>query len=186
MKFEIHDKGEELINTYKPGTKVYILLGPNKYTETNVRAIHSLLQENKEVVRVYPQDVDVTNFISGSDYFSENEQSYNTEFPFWQVFLTEEEVKEAAEFVKIIKISEENWKKAIGDGTDESLAECELQSCCAIISDIRGLLHRCKKHSGLIKFDIRLLQGLCDNHECPEEINILKTILEKLEVKWGS
>ncbi len=188
MEFKATLKTEELLKKFKTGTVVYLLIGPNEYQKTQVSKIEAFLIDSEQdgFCHVIPQRVQIQHMVFHYDYFKEYENCFETScFYRNMLFFTEDEVKTASEFVKVSNISDEDWDKAVGNReTDEDFEECELQSCCSVISDIRDLFLKCRKFSGLIRFDIKRLSILLDHHESEEEHVILKKILDQLGLNW--
>lgn len=80
-------------------------------------------------------------------------------------------------------LTDEDWKKAIGNRDDfESLENCELSCCCAVISEIRDILLECQKNSGLIERDVRTLCQYLGEHDIPLKRKNLDKIFEQLGI----
>lgn len=96
---------------------------------------------------------------------------------------TEEEVKELVKWHPVKGLAKEEWKKAIGGRDDaESLENCELSRCCAVISDTRDLLLKCQEEGGLIERDVRTLCQYLGEHELPLKRKNLDKIFEQLGI----
>ena len=192
MKFDISEKDEVLLNKFEPGTQIYLLMGPDKYQLTTVRTINSSLIKtghNSNTVLIVLKNVNIDHLLI-DEYYDQSVNYFTSDFPFWRCFRTEEAAEQASKFIKVEGISEEEWELAIGHRDDDpmkdTLEECELQACCGMISNIRDVLIRCKKYSGLVKLDIDYLQELYDNHKHGLVVDsvTLNKILEQLGVKW--
>lgn len=186
MQFEITKENEALLQKFKHGTKVYLILGPNKYLETEVRAIESMLCDIEGVTHIFPKQINITHLFAGEKYYDRGE--FKESFPFWRFCTTEDAAKHAVEFVKVSGILSADWEAAIGhrdaDPKNDSLEECELQMCCPVISDIRDMFLKCRKNHGLINHDIDLLKELCTQHEKPKDAVTLNKILGQLGIEW--
>ncbi len=103
-------------------------------------------------------------------------------FPRNEVYVTEAEAQELAQWNAVTDISEEEWQRAVGDRDDKDIdiEECELSRCCAIVSSIRDLLLECKKYKGLIERDRRKLRTLLGQHEHPAPQGQRPPILDKI------
>ena len=87
-----------------------------------------------------------------------------------QVYASRQQATSLARWHAVEGITDEQYKAALGSrekGEDDSLDTCELQRCCASISQLRDYLFKCQEGGGLIHRDWRDLRYLLPQHEYP-------------------
>jgi hypothetical protein len=83
-------------------------------------------------------------------------------------------------------VSDEQWACAIGTREDDkSLDTCEMQRCCANVSQLRDYLLKCQRDGGLIHRDWRDLRHLLPQHEHPLPDGKRPKNLDKILSKLG-
>lgn len=194
MNYRINDI-EDVPEYLALGKKVYIIYGPNKVKSAKITAYHATVFNDPELgdTSCCPFALSLSAYFI-SDYFS----AINWDVvPFDFIAKDENQAKEWAKFYPV-EFSEEDWYKVIGerpnsldiseenDKNMESLEDCELGICCAIISAIRSTLIKCRDHKGLIGMEIIRLENVMNNgtHDMPENAPILENILKQLKIKW--
>jgi hypothetical protein len=104
-----------------------------------------------------------------------------------EFFLSYEDAKAAAVEYPVV-VTDEEWVRAIGlckdDDRTEYEEDCELQSCCAAISNIRSALFKACTEGKLTGVERNELILLLDRHEIPNEKPILDKILAQLHIVW--
>lgn len=172
------ENGPKLDSWEKPqfglGSHVWVISGINakesKVVAINFRLIDDTGQSNL-ICTGYR--LNIYNLDLGDFSFSPQE-----------VYATEKEARELAQWHPVLELSEIEWAAAIGN-RDFPIELCELPACCGNISDARNILFKCRKDGGLIERDARELKELLGNHSLPlpkkESINLNK-ILEQLEL----
>jgi len=166
---------DDLIND----RKAYAIVGPNNYKEIEISGFVSTLIHNKGKFEVYIQKARVDKLFK-SEYFNDCDCNYG-EVIIKRLVKTENKAKELVKF-REVKLTNKEWFNAIGDRNIlDSIEECELQSCCAVISNIRDILIKCKEKNGLIVYEIEELKQNIDEHE-EIEGKVLEEIFKQLGI----
>lgn len=181
---------------FKIDDKVYWVRGPESVTEGKITAFGATIVRSRNTLIAIPQTARLS-VLAYSDYFEVDWDAVPLQY------LTKDKAKALAWFLFFpVKCDGDDWIKAIGKrptfeeiekaarektyDSEDSLDTCELQRCCANISDVRDALIRCMDKGGLIGWERENLQWLVNNscHDKPKDTPILNSILEQLGVKW--
>lgn len=170
---------------YKLGQKVFIITGIGKYAETRVSYLSYWMCEDKKQIVGIPRGIVITHVLFYDDYIIPQDDGLKQIIYFNEdiIFKTNEEAKRASTFVPLnLDISPEQWIDAIGD-RDTDIEDCDLPQCCAIISEMRSILIKCKEFKGLIQRDVDRLQFLAESHRfCPKKYSVLESIFTTLNM----
>ena len=159
--------------------KVWIIAGKDVQEDH----VSSILFELRDVGNDKPPVLICTGYRLGIANLDSSDWSFRP----GEVYATEAQATELAQWHSVGDLPEADWKQAIGDREDdESLEECELSRCCAVISSIRDILLKCQEDGGLVERDVRALRQLFSGeHEYPLPNGKRPTNLDKIVGQFG-
>jgi hypothetical protein len=103
---------------------------------------------------------------------------------------TREEAEKSSRFLEV-KLTEEEWRLAVGDRTIQDInspynvENCKLPSCCANISEVRDILLYCKHKGGLIVHEKTPIPEYMKGHSLDiKDDSILAKLFKQLEIDY--
>lgn len=177
---------------------VYFACGPDRVDKAEIASFRAVVFNTENGILALPKAARLT-ILASSAYFKDVEWN---DVPLKYLTTDEDKATEWAVFYPV-QCSKEDWFKAIGKrptfkeirkalgkkGLDSevSLDECELQRCCAHISDIRDVFEICQEKKGLMGWHRKHLKWLIETapHDMDNFIgSILSRVLKQLNLEF--
>lgn len=154
---------------YKTGDQVFIYCQVNKEiskTEVLAYVSETFFDENAPISRLLSYRLRRINL----------DDQYGNWTPDY-IYSTKEDAEKQTKFFPVT-LTEQEWFDAIGLKKDSDRTNydenCELQPCCAVVSEMRDVLFDCLLDGGLINQDIKILEDIFNKHSIPQGENLDK------------